>query len=204
MTAPMPQPLALTLAASAAAWLGLEAHEESLRSIFVPAVAALDEADAAYRAAIETTLAPETARDMLAAMEAFRARVREVRYQTRTQIAELYRRYGASYGWFDPVNPFVPATTGLSHADGTRVATIADGARLDVESARAQVNDAIVKRLQSTEIETLRAAKLRRVAAFDAALGTALAAIAQTFPHLTSAELEKARHRLAELAEGWY
>jgi hypothetical protein len=199
----LPQ-LALALAAAASSRLRLEEHEQELRDVFVPAVAAMDDADRAYRRAIEETLPRESAGEVLSAMAAFRDRVHEVRDRTRREIAELYRRYNRTYGWFDPLDSFMPPPTGLSHADGTRVATIGDGARSEVDGLRAQVNEAVVKRLAPAQINGLIAAKRHRREAFEAALKPAVAAAVALDPTITPAETDKTLYHLTQLADGWY
>lgn len=199
----LPQ-LALALAATASSRLRLEEHEPELRDHFVPAVAAMDDADRAYRRTIEETLPRESAGEVLSAMAAFRQRVHDVRDHTRREIAELYRRYDRSYGWFDPLDSFMPPPTGLSHADGTRVAAIGDGARSQVEGLRAQVNEAVTKRLAPSQINGLIAAKRQRREAFEAALKPALASIVALDPTITAAEIDKTLHHLVQVADGWY
>jgi hypothetical protein len=197
-------PLALALAAVASSRLGIEASESALRTDFIPAVAAMDEADRVYRRTIEDTLAPQTAGAVLSGMASFREQVREIREHSRREIAELYRVYNRTYGWFDPLDSFRPPIEGLSHADGTRVATIADRSRAHVDSLRAQVNEAALKRLDAVEIEALVAAKRRRLAAFEAALKTPLESAAATHPFVTPEDVDKALYQLTQLADGWY
>ena len=100
----------------------------------------MDEADRAYRTAIEATLSPDASAAMLSAMASFRARAHDVRENARREIGELYRKYGREYGWFDPLDTYLPPTTGLSHADGTRVATMSDAARSEVDALRARAS----------------------------------------------------------------
>jgi len=199
-----PPPLALTLAAVASARLGLEEREAELARAFVPAVAAMDEADRAYRRAIETTLPPDASAAMLSAMASFRARAHEVRENARREIGELYRKYGREYGWFDPLDVYLPPTTGLSHADGTRVATMSDAARSEVDALRARVNDAVTKRLQPAQLDALVAAKRGRRSAFESALNGALAVVVAAHPDATAAQVEKTADQLTRLADGWY
>ncbi len=198
-----PPPLALTLAAVTASRLGLEEHEAEIARGFVPAVAAMDEADRTYREAIETTLSHDASAAMLSAMASFRARAHDVRENARREIGELYRKYGREYGWFDPLDVYLPPTTGLSHADGTRVATMSDTARSEVDALRARVNDAVTRRLQPAELEALVAAKRRRMDAFAEALASALqGAVAR---HATAAaQIDKTTDQLVRLADGWY
>lgn len=205
-----PPPLALTLAAVTRSRLGLESDEVELARAFVPAVAAMDEADRAYRRAIETTLPPDASAAMLSAMASFRARAHEVRENARREIGELYRKFGRDYGWFDPLDVYLPPTTGLSHADGTRVATMSDAARTEVAALRARVNETVTKRLEPAQLEALVAAKRRRADAFAEALVRALHAAlepnAAVVPHaaVSPAHVDKTADQLARLADGWY
>ncbi len=200
---PIPS-LALALAAATSAWLRLEEHAAELGERFVPAVAALDAADRDYRGAVEAALPPESARATLAAMAAFRERVHAIRAQARREIGDLYQRFGRSYGEFDPLDPYLPSTAGLSHADGTRVASLADGARSEVAVLRARVNQAVVTGLRPPEVEALVAAKRRRGEVFEAVLGRALATAVAPYATLDAAELDKTRAQLLRLADGWY
>jgi hypothetical protein len=199
-----PPPLALTLAAVTSARLGLDDHEAELASAFVPAVAAMDEADRAYRRTIEATLPPDASAAMLSAMASFRARAHDVRENARREIGELYRKYGREYGWFDPLDVYLPATTGLSHADGTRVATMSDGARSEVDALRARVNESVTKRLESAQLEALVAAKRRRREAFERALEAALAAAVAPRSAAPATAVGKTADHLTRLADGWY
>jgi hypothetical protein len=196
--------LAVALAAGASAGLGLEEHEGRLRDAFVPAVAALDEADRADRGAIERTLPADSAGAMLSAMAGFREQVHAVRERARREIGEIYRRFNRSYGAFDPLDPYLPSTGGLSHADATRVATIADAARTQVGTLRARVNETVVKRLAPAEIAALTAAKRARLDAFEAVLKAALEAAVAPSPAVTPQEIDKTLRGLTRLAEGWY
>jgi hypothetical protein len=200
---PIPS-LALALAAAASAWLRLDEHEAEFAGRFVPAVAALDEADREYRRAVETALPPHEARATLSAMAAFRDRVHAVRERARREIGDLYQRFNRAYGAFDPLDPYLPATTGLSHADGTRAATLADGARSEVAVLRARANQDVVAGLQAAQVDALVAAKRRRREAFDTALGRALETAVAPVATLGAAELEKTRSELVRLADGWY
>ena len=199
-----PPPLALTLAAVAASRLGLEQHEPDIARAFVPAVAAMDDADRAYRRAIETTLPPDASASMLSAMASFRARAHDVRENARREIGELYRKYGRDYGWFDPLDVYLPPTTGLSHADGTRVATLSDAARSEVDTLRARVNDVVTKRLEPAQLEALIAAKKRRGEAFERALEAALAAAVAKHAAVPATTIDKIVDQLVRLADGWY
>jgi hypothetical protein len=196
-------PLALTLAAVTASRLGLEEHEAEIARAFVPAVAAMDEADRAYRGAIETTLSRDASAATLSAMASFRARAHDVRENARREIGELYRKYGREYGWFDPLDTYLPPTTGLSHADGTRVATMSDAARSEVNTLRVRVNEVVTRRLQPAELEPLVAAKRRRMNAFATALASALHGT--VVRHAGAADqIDKTVDQLARLADGWY
>ncbi|GAC1413782.1 MAG: hypothetical protein NVS3B16_05520 [Vulcanimicrobiaceae bacterium] len=152
----------------------------------------MDRSDLAYLRTIRETLPADAAADTLATMAAFRNEVRRIRQQTREQIAQLYQRYGRTYGWLDPIDPYAPPATGLTHADETRIATISDGARASVEELRAGVNRNVTERMAAAHIDILIAAKRRRRAAFEAALEVALET------------QRKALGELTELADGWY
>ena len=197
-------PLALTLAAVTSSRLGLEDREPELARAFVPAVAAMDEADRAYRRAVETTLSRDAGASLLSAMASFRARAHEVRENARREIGELYRKYGRDYGWFDPLDVYLPPTTGLSHADGTRVATMSDAARSEVDTLRARVNGAVVDRIPPAHLEALVAAKRSRRDAFERALARALDAAVTPHDAVPAAQIEKTADQLLRLAEGWY
>jgi len=196
-------PLARTLAAVTASRLGLEDHEAEIARTFVPAVAAMDEADRTYRGAIEATLSRDASGAMLSAMASFRARAHDVRENARREIGELYRKYGREYGWFDPLDVYLPPTTGLSHADGTRVATMSDAARSEVDALRARVNETVTRRLQPAELEALVAAKRARGDAFAKALESSLAA-AVARHSMPAAAIDKTADQLMRLADGWY
>jgi hypothetical protein len=197
-------PLALTLAAVASSRLGLEGDEAELGRALVPAVAAMDEADRAYRRAIEATLPPDASAAMLSAMASFRARAHEVRENARREIGELYRKYGREYGWFDPLDVYLPPTTGLSHADGTRVATMSDAARSEVDALRVRVNNAVTIRLQPAQLEALVAAKRSRRDSFERALKRVLDAAVAPQAVVSAAAVDKTVDQLARLADGWY
>lgn len=197
-------PLALTLAAVTRSRLALEAGEPELARAFVPAVAAMDEADRAYRRAIETTLPADASAAMLSAMASFRARAHEIRENARRQIGELYRKFGRDYGWFDPLDVYLPPTTGLSHADGTRVATMSDAARTEAGALRARVNETVTKRLEPAQLEALVAAKRRRADAFAEALTSALRAAIAPHAAVSADHIGKTADELTRLADGWY
>lgn len=196
-------PLALALEAAAAFHLRIEENGREFAEPFRQAVAQMDAADREYRRAIEETLPPQPAAAMLSSMASFRERVQDVREHARRQISELFRRYNRSYGAFDPLDASAPAPTGLSHVDGTRVATISDNARSQVDAMRVQVNDTIVKQLLPEHVETLIAAKRRRRAAFESAIKHALEAAPARHAPAASA-VDRTVYQLAELAEGWY
>jgi hypothetical protein len=132
------------------------------------------------------------------------ARAHEVRENTRHEIGELYRKYGRGYGWFDPLDVYLPPTAGLSHADGTRVATMSDAARAEVDALRARVNGVVTGRLQPAELATLVAAKRRRFDAFATALGSALRDALARRATLPAAAIDKTAGELVRLADGWY
>ena len=189
--------LALALGAAAASRLRLDARAPPLSEAFVPAVGAMDAADRAYRRAIERTLSAEAAGAMLTAMATFRSDVHAIRERTRSEIDQLYRRSGGSYGWFDPLDAAMPFATGLNHVDGMRAATIADTGRAEVAALRARVNDAVSSRLIPEQIDALMTAKRERRAAFERAIAGALATATDAAP-------DAAVDHLAQLADGWY
>ena len=196
--------LALALAAAASSWLRLGKDESELSDGFIAAVAAMDEADRRYRRAIEDALPAESAASMLSAMAAFREKVHEVREHTRREIDELYRRYNRSYGWLDPLDPYMPAVGELSHVDGMRVAMIADGGRAEVETLRTRINASVAKRLLPAQIDTLIVAKRRRRDAFEAALKRTLQLAHASHPTISDSEIDKTLYQLTRLADGWY
>jgi hypothetical protein len=196
--------LALALAAAASAWLRLEDSEPAFQRDFGSAVAALDDADREYRRTIEETLPPDAAAALLAAMAAFRERVHDVRERARAAIGALFHRNGLTYGGFDPLDPYMPATTALSHVDGTRVATLADAARSEVETLRAAVNDAVAKRLLPVQLDALIGAKRRRRQSFETALRGALEAALAPHPAVTVAKTDRTLYGLTQLADAWY
>lgn len=193
------RPLALALAAAASSQLRLEENESQIRDGLLPAVAAMDEADRSYRRTIEEMLPLESAATMLSATAAFRKKVSEVREHARREIGELYRRNNRPYGWFDPLDAHMPPTAALTHADSTRVATISDSARSQVDALRAQVNGAVTEGLSPAQIDTLLVAKRA-----ETALKRALEAAVAPCPSVTLSEIDKAVYQLAQLADGWY
>lgn len=198
--------LVLTLAAAAGSRLRVTESEEAttLRHAFAAAVPAMDRADLAYLRTIEETLPVTLAFQILKATAAFRNDVRAVRRQTRDQIAELYLRYGFSYGWFDPIDPYTPLATGLNHADETRIATLTDDVRSQVRQRRASVNESVSQRLQAAQIDMLIAAKRQRRQAFEVGLKQALQTGVHRYADLTPAQASKTLYELSELADGWY
>lgn len=201
MTVP---PLARALAAAAASRLGFEGDEAALADAFAREIPVLDEADRAYRHAVVQTLPREVAQAMLSSMGAFRNDVEAIRARTREEIEALYRRNGRSYGWFDPLDSSMPFAAGLSHADATRVATIADGGRSEVTTLRTRVNAAVARRLLPAQIEALTEAKRRRRADFERTLGRVLHAIAGSRVQVSADEADRMVDRLAQIADGWY
>lgn len=189
--------LALALGAAAASRLRQDERAAHLSDAFVPAVAAMDAADRAYRTAIGRTLSKDAAGAMLTSMAAFRRDVHAIRERTRKEIDELYRRSGGSYGWFDPLDTAMPFAAGLNHVDGMRAATIADGGRAEVAALRARVNEAVTTRLAPEQIQTLIAAKRQRREAFEHAIARVLATAADGVPQAAAAQL-------VQLADGWY
>lgn len=185
--------LALVLAAVTAARRGLDADgERALRSNFVATVAAMDRSDLAYLRTVSETLPSDAAAETLATMVDFRAAMWRIRANARETIARAYTRSGRTYGWFDPIDPYTPPSTGLTHADETRIASIADGARGEAAELRARVNRTTIDRIASIHLEPLLDAKRLRRAAFAAAIEAALEPSCKELPALT------------ELADGWY
>jgi len=144
----------------------------------------MDEADHAYRAAVEAQLPAPKATALLQAMARFRADVAAVRERARVTTA---------YGDFDPLDTYVPAIP-ASHAHAVRAANTADLARNEVAQLRAQANARIGELLDRDEIVRLTEAKRIRNAAFDQAIRSAV-------PAGTSDGI--ATH-LMLLADGWY
>lgn len=190
-------PLVFALACAPAVHQEQSESSDRLAERFRHAVVQMDRADRNYRRAIEKTLPRESAQTMLAAMDAFRDRVRFLRENARSQISEIYRRYNRVYGSLDPLDPSAPFASGLSHVDATRVAGIADNARSEVEALRSQVNGAVTRQLRPEHVDTLVAAKRERRSAFETALKDAL-------ERAGIPAAPKTVYQLAELAEGWY
>ena len=147
------------------------------------AVALMDEADRAYRAAIEAQVAAPKAVTLLQTMARFRAEVAALRERTRETTG---------YGDFDPLDTYVPAIA-ASHAHAVRAANAADLARNEVAQLRSQANGRIGELLDREEIDRLTAAKRTRNAAFDRAVREAV----------PGASDQVATH-LMLLADGWY
>jgi hypothetical protein len=171
------------LAAFAAARAPVDLDDALLANLS-DAVRGMDEADRAYRAAIEALLPAAKATPLLQAMAAFRADVAQLREQTRVTT---------EYGDFDPLDTYVPSIP-ASHAHAVRAANTADLARGEVARLRAQANARIGELLERDEIERLTEAKRTRNAAFDRA-------IRRGMPAATSDQI--ATH-LMLLADGWY
>jgi hypothetical protein len=171
------------LAAFAAARAPVELDETLLANL-ADAVRSLDEADRAYRAAIESQLPAAKAKPLLQTMAAFRRDVAQLREQTRVTT---------EYGDFDPLDTYIPSIP-ASHAQAVRAANTADLARGEVARLRAQANNRIGELLDRDEIELLTEAKRTRNAAFDRAVRAGM-------PVGTSDQI--ATH-LMLLADGWY
>ena len=171
------------LAACASARAPIDLDDTLLANLTV-AVQRMDEADRAYRAAIQTHLPAAKAASLLAAMALFRADVAALRERTRVTT---------EYGDFDPLDTYVPSIP-APHAHAVRAANTADLARGEVARLRAQANARIGELLERNEIERLTEAKRARNAAFDRA-------IRETIPAETSDQI--ATH-LMLLADGWY
>jgi len=197
--------LALALAAATGSRLGLAANdEEKMRARFVATVAAMDRADLAYLRTIAETLSPSSAHALLTAMASFRADVRRVRAQTKDRFAALYERHGRTYGGFDPIDPYTSSVTGLPHADETRIAAVADGARSEIDALRTAANQSTSVQLDASHIEALIAAKRRRRATFETELTVAFEAGVPASKGATPTWSAKTVAELSELADGWY
>jgi hypothetical protein len=158
--------------------------DDALLANLTDAVRRMDEADRAYRAAIEAQLPAAKATPLLQAMALFRSNVAQRREQTRITT---------EYGDFDPLDTYVPSIP-ASHAHAVRAANTADLARGEVARLRAQANARIGELLERDAIERLTEAKRARNAAFDRAIRGGL-------PSATSDQI--ATH-LMLLADGWY
>ncbi|HEY6233830.1 MAG TPA: hypothetical protein VIW69_01840 [Candidatus Elarobacter sp.] len=137
-------------------------------------------------------------------MASFRARAHEVRENTRREIGELYRKHGREYGWFDPLDVYLPPTAGLSHADGTRVATMSDVARSEIDTLRARVNETVTTHLQPAQFEALVDSKRRRREAFESALKRTLTAAVAAYSATATEVVDKTVDQLMRIADGWY
>lgn len=194
--------LALVLASAASSRLRLPQDAQArLEIAFTDAVAAMDNADRAYRGTIEGTLPHETAHTMLSAMASFRESAHQTRESAMHEIRDIYRRNNRPWDWLDPLDPSPVLPHGLSHVDGTRVATIGDRARSQVDALRTQTNENVLKELSGDQIEAIRAAKIQRRERFEQ---FARAALAQSTIALDDSELRKTAEHLAALADGWY
>jgi hypothetical protein len=136
--------LVRALAACASARAPIERDDAQLQAWTV-AVRQMDEADRAYRAAIERLLPAAKATALLQTMARFRADVAALRERTRVTT---------EYGDFDPLDTYVPAIP-ASHAHAVRAANVADLARTEVARLRAQANGRIGELLERDEIERL-------------------------------------------------
>jgi hypothetical protein len=175
--------LVRALAACTSARAPIDVDDEFI-GVLTAAVRQMDEADRAYRAAIEAQLPAPKAASLLGAMARFRADVAALRERTRVTT---------EYGDFDPLDTYVPAIP-ASHAHAVRAANTADLARNEVAQLRAQANARIGELLDRDEIVRLTEAKRARNAAFDQAIRSAV-------PAGTSDGI--ATH-LMLLADGWY
>ena len=167
--------------------------------LFVAAVAAFDEADAAYRAAIGGALEPDAAREMLDAIDAFRERVRKVRAAVRAEIDALLVRSGSAAVDFDPLDVVAPRIGELNHVAAVRLADLGDRARLQVGEMRAEANARIAPLLTETSRDRLATAKRARVTAFRGAVHAELAPIGFSLERFSQTV-----ESLASLADGWY
>lgn len=167
--------------------------------LFVESVVGCDAADRRYRDAIRSELAPDAARDLLAASDAFRADVFALRVATGTQIDALLRRGGLAAVAIDAFDLATPRLSGLTHVDLVRLADLGDRARRDFDGARARANDLIAPLLDPQSREALVNARKTRICAFSDAIGqplTDLRAEIERFPVTVEA--------LAMLADRWY
>lgn len=194
--------LALVLASAASSRLRLPQEAQArLEIAFTDAVEAMDNADRVYRGTIEAALPHAVAHTMLSAMASFRECAHQVREAAMHEIREIYQRNKRPWDWLDPLDPSPVLPHGLSHVDGTRVATIGDRARSQVENLRTQTNENVLKQLSADQIEAIRAAKIQRRERFEEFVRTALAQSAVT---LDDSEIRKTAEHLSALADGWY
>jgi len=163
----------------------------------------MDDADRAYRTAIERELPRRAAHALLEAMAGFRAEVALERSRARAELARIYAGSDRTYGPFDPLDTFMPSPIGLSHVDGTRSATIADAARSRVDDMRARVNERIARELDDVQIALLIAAKRQRLRAFEEAVSSSLRA-GLPVGTIGEPEFDRLAAQLAQLADGWY
>jgi hypothetical protein len=176
--------LARALTALAYARTPIEGDREALLARLEVAVAMMEDADRAYREAIERILPPDRAREMLLAIAAFRSEISQVRERVRS---------AAVYSDFDPLDTYVPFFPG-SHADAVRAANLGDRAREHVANLRAGVNAQIGALLDPSEVERLMEAKRARNAVFDRAIREAV----------PSEVSDRLATQLMLLADGWY
>lgn len=194
--------LALVLASAASSRLGLTQEEQARLEIsLTSAVAAMDNADRVYRGAIESTLAHDPAHTMLSAMASFRECAQQVRQAAMHEIREIYRRNNRPWDWLDPLDPSPLLPHGLSHVDATRVATIGDRARSQVDGLRTQTNEDVLTHLSAEQIQALRTARVERLERF---LQCIRAALAESACVRDDSELRKTAEHLAALADSWY
>jgi len=161
----------------------LDGDPDVLAGTLLAATAEFDAADAAYRRAVETNLPPHEARETLAALNAFRSRVRALREAVRWP----------DHADVDPLDLYDPPATG-SHGQAVRNAAATDAARAEVAALRARLNTQIGGMLDRVQIERLVAAKRIRNAEFDRSLRAAL-------PPATS---DKIATQILLLVDGWY
>lgn len=167
---------------------------------FVPAIALMDAADRAYRAAIESALDADDARAaVLEEMASFRRAVAGIRENAAREIAQRYALAGIAYEAFDPLDGYVPPPRGLSHADGVRIADRADRAKAEVAALRRAANDRIAAHVGS-RTEAVIAAKRARNTAFAGALHAAAVPLAVGHTEAIGPLVDA----LAALADGWY
>jgi hypothetical protein len=172
------------LARALAALTAAHASVDVPSAAFTPAIERMDDADRAYVASIAEILPAEKAREMLAALTAFRDEVFALRERTRADTG---------YGDFDPLDTYVPSLA-VSHGQSVRIAAAADVARGQVAELRARVNGRIGALLDRADVDRLTAAKRVRNAAFDAAIRAAVPPGAS----------DRLGTLLLLLADGWY
>ncbi len=175
--------LARALAARAGVRAAPAPDADDLLARLTTAVRSMDEADRAYRSAIEAALPAAAAREVLRALASFRADVADLRERTRA---------ATGYGDFDPLDTYVPSID-ASHAHAVRAANVADLARGDVAERRARSNAQVGALLERHQIERLIEAKRLRNAAFDRAIRRAVTGASDGLAT-----------ELMLLADGWY